>query len=117
LKLKSIRILLLAVSCWLTTARAQWVETTITVPDSFVWQRAPQCVAFDNEAHVINYNMTFPVENAATFETDASQPGPRIRLQYTMPSAGVVRSVFSFAMPGAYFKPYMSGDAKRVKSK
>ena len=74
-----------------------------------------KAVYFDNESHVINYNVTFPAENAATFETDPAQPGPRIRLEYTMPAPDVARSVFSFAMPGSDFEPYVSGDARRVK--
>ena len=74
-----------------------------------------KAIYFDNEGHVINYNVAFPGENAATFETDPAQPGPRIRLEYTMPSPDVARSVFSFAMPGGDFKPYVSGDVRRVK--
>lgn len=102
---------------WLFIYPEAAVQGGVPKPESGKAGFSPKfrAVYFDNESHVINYVVTFPAENSARFETDPSVPGPRIRLEYSMPSADVARSVFSFAPPGGDFKPYLSGDAKRVK--
>jgi hypothetical protein len=63
-------------------------------------------IYFDSEGHVIHYNIvTKP--NAAVFESDASQPGPRYRLSYTR-AGDTLTGEFEVAPPGGEFKSYLS---------
>src|SRR5271157_5002621 len=43
-----VRIILFAVCGWLSMLSAQWLETTIDVPDSFCGVANPQCLAYDS---------------------------------------------------------------------
>jgi hypothetical protein len=43
-----------------------------------------RAIYFDSEGHTIRYNVTFPAKNAAVFESDGSQPGPKYRLSYAL---------------------------------
>jgi hypothetical protein len=68
-------------------------------------------IYFDSEGHVIHYNVaTKP--NAAIFESDASQPGPRYRLSYTG-AADTVSGKFEVAPPGGEFKTYLTWSSVR----
>lgn len=73
-----------------------------------------QAVYFDNEGHVISYAVTFPKEgDAAVFETEAGQPGPRFRLTYELNADGLLDNVFWIAPPGGEFKVYVRGSLRK----
>ena len=78
-------------------------------------QTALRAIYFDNEGHVLNYVVSSPRQNAATFESDAAQPGPRYRLTYELGKDGKLMIVFSMAAPGQPFKEYTRGTAHRGK--
>jgi hypothetical protein len=66
-----------------------------------------RAIYFDSEGHVIRYAITFPRENAAVFESAASEPGPRYRLSYAR-SGDTLTGTFEIAAPGADYKTYLS---------
>ncbi len=73
-----------------------------------------RAIYFDNEGHVISYAVTFPKEgNAALFETEAGQPGPRFRLTYELKADGLLDNVFLIAPPGGEFKVYVRGSLRK----
>lgn len=73
-----------------------------------------RAIYFDNEGHVISYAVTFPKEgNAALFESEAGQPGPRFRLTYELNADGLLDSVFWIAPPGGEFKAYVRGSLRK----
>ena len=43
-----------------------------------------KAIYFDNEGHVIHYNVTNPTPTTAVFLSDAAQPGPQFRLTYEL---------------------------------
>jgi hypothetical protein len=100
---------------WLLIYPAAAVQGSTPKPDSAPAPPQFRAIYLDNEGHVIHYDVRVSGENAVIFETDPALSGQHIRLEYTMPTPDVVCSVFSFAEPGGEFKPYVSGDAKRVK--
>jgi hypothetical protein len=66
---------------------------------------------FDSEGHVILYNVaTKP--NAAVFESDTSQPGPRYRLSYTR-IGNALNGKFEVAPLGGDFKAYLTWSSVR----
>jgi hypothetical protein len=67
----------------------------------------------DDEGHAINYLVTSPNENAAVFETDAAEHGPRFRLEYQLNPERTLSIVFSIAAPGGSYKVYTKGTARR----
>ena len=73
----------------------------------------PRAIYFDSEGHVIRYNLSFPSANAATFESDGSQPGPRYRLSYWI-EKGTLNGRFEVAPPGAEYKTYMNWTARKA---
>lgn len=76
--------------------------------------RSFRAIYFDNEGHVISYAVTFPQKpNAAVFETEAGQPGPRFRLTYELNADGALENVFWIAPPGGEFKVYVRGSLKK----
>jgi len=76
-----------------------------------------RAIYFDNEAHVINYTVSFPAKQpAVTFESDNSQPGPQYRLTYELDRQGQIVIAFLIATaPGQEFREYTRGTARRVK--
>jgi hypothetical protein len=71
-----------------------------------------KAIYFDNEGHVIEYGVTCPTERAV-FETGASAPGPRFRLEYALKGRGVLAITFSIAPPGGAYETHLSGTAHR----
>jgi hypothetical protein len=69
--------------------------------------QTPRAVYFDTEGHVTRYHVTFPSTSAATFESDATEPGPKYRLSYWM-DHGLLNGRFEIAPPGKEYKTYMS---------
>ena len=73
-----------------------------------------KAIYFDNEGHVINYDVTTPEANTAVFLSPASQPGPQFRLMYEL-KGRTMQGRFQLRMPGqAEFKSYLEwrGDKK-----
>lgn len=71
-----------------------------------------RAIYFDNEGHVIRYNVSAPAANRVVFESDGTQAGPRYRLTYRMEGA-LMRVDFEIAPPGGEYKMYTSGLLKR----
>lgn len=77
----------------------------------YVYRDAPgqpyKAIYFDNEGHVIHYNVSTPTTTAAIFLSDSSQPGPQFRLIYEL-KGSTMYGKFQMRMPGqAEFKSYL----------
>jgi hypothetical protein len=77
----------------------------------YLYKDAPgqpmKAIYFDNEGHVIHYEVTTPDATTAVFLSDASQPGPQFRLTYELKGA-VMTGKFQMHMPGsADWKSYL----------
>jgi len=73
-----------------------------------------RAIYFDNEGHVIQYAVTFPERpNAAVFETERGEPGPRFRMTYALNADGVLDNAFWIAPPGGELKVHVRGSLKR----
>src|SRR5262245_55240553 len=59
----------------------------------------PRAIYFDSEGHVIRYEITQGGANAATFQSEPSQQGPRYRLTYTR-SGATLSGIFAIAGAG-----------------
>jgi|SRR5271170_4012982 len=80
----------------------------------------PECegvlhaIYFDNEGHVIKYNVTTPNATTAVFQSDGSLPGPQFQLIYER-KGDTMFGKFQMHMPGQNeWKSYIewSGDKK-----
>jgi hypothetical protein len=77
-------------------------------------QDGPRAIYFDNEKHVIHYLVTFPAKpNAAAFESDPAQKGPRYRITYELKADKTLKNVFLIAPPGQDFQPYVEGTLRK----
>lgn len=66
-----------------------------------------KAIYFDNEGHVIHYDVTTPGERTAVFVSSSSQPGPQFRLIYQL-KGSVMEGKFQMRMPGqSDFKSYL----------
>ena len=75
--------------------------------------RALKAIYFDNEGHVINYEVTTPAPNTAILLSPASQPGPQFRLVYEL-KGRVMLGKFQMRMPGqSDFKSYLEWSGER----
>jgi len=61
--------------------------------------QALQAIYFDNEGHVIRYDISTPKPGTAVFLSDAAVPGPQFRLSYELVE-GVMTGEFQVKMPG-----------------
>jgi hypothetical protein len=68
----------------------------------YIYNDAPgqtlKAIYFDNEGHVIHYNVSIPDATTAIFLSDGSQPGPQFRLMYQLNGA-VMSGKFQMRMP------------------
>jgi hypothetical protein len=72
-----------------------------------------QAIYFDNEGHVIHYDVTTPRVGAVVFLSDAAQPGPQFRLTYEL-AEGVMTGKFELKAPGQPdFMSYLEWSGKR----
>jgi hypothetical protein len=72
-----------------------------------------EAIYFDNEGHVIRYDISTPKAGAAVFLSDASQPGPQYRLSYEL-AEGALNGKFELKMPGQTdFMSYLEWSGKR----
>jgi hypothetical protein len=68
---------------------------------------------FDNEGHVIHYDVSTPNATTAIFLSDASNPGPQFRLMYELKDA-VMQGRFQMRMPGQNdWKSYLEWRGRR----
>jgi hypothetical protein len=58
-----------------------------------------KAIYFDNEGHVIHYDVSTPSPTSAVFLSDNSQPGPQFRLAYEL-KGQVMHGTFQIRMPG-----------------
>ena len=66
-----------------------------------------RAVYFDNEGHVIYYDVSIPAPLTAVFLSKASEPGPQFRLTYER-KGSTMSGRFEIRMPGqAEFRPYL----------
>lgn len=66
-----------------------------------------KAIYFDNEGHVINYDVTTPEPNTAVFMSPATGPGPQFRLMYKL-DGRVMKGAFQMRMPGQNdFRSYL----------
>jgi hypothetical protein len=73
-----------------------------------------KAIYFDNEGHVIHYDVSTPSATQAVFLSDRSQPGPQFRLMYEL-KGSVMYGKFQVLVPGqTEFKSYLewSGEKK-----
>lgn len=73
-----------------------------------------KAIYFDNEGHVIHYDVSTPTPTTAVFLSDSSQAGPQFRLSYELKGA-TMYGKFQVRPPGqTEFKTYLewSGDKK-----
>ncbi|HEY1239922.1 MAG TPA: hypothetical protein VGF16_05165 [Bryobacteraceae bacterium] len=67
----------------------------------------PKAIYFDNEGHVIHYDVATPAEHTAIFLSPSSQPGPQFRLIYEL-KGRFMEGKFQMRMPGqSEFKSYL----------
>ena len=75
---------------------------------------ALQAIFFDNEGHVIHYDVTVPKAGTAVFLSDPAQPGPQYRLSYALVE-GMMTGKFELRVPGqADFMTYLEWSGKRL---
>lgn len=75
--------------------------------------QALQAIYFDNEGHVIHYDVSTPKPRQVVFLSDAAQPGPQFRLSYELLD-GVMTGKFELKMPGqTEFMSYLEWSGKR----
>jgi hypothetical protein len=69
---------------------------------------------WDNEGHVIRYEVQSPAANRLVFLSEARTGAPRFRLTYAWPQPGKLDLTFEIAPPGATeFRPYISARLRR----
>jgi hypothetical protein len=66
-----------------------------------------KAIYFDNEGHVIHYDVSVPTASSVIFLSDPSRPGPQFRLSYELNGLNL-SGKFQMRMPGqAEFKSYL----------
>jgi hypothetical protein len=76
-------------------------------------ESALQAIYFDNEGHVIHYDVSTPKPGSVVFLSDPAQPGPQYRLSYELLD-GVMTGKFELKMPGqTEFMSYLEWSGKR----
>ena len=75
--------------------------------------KAFEAIYFDNEGHIIHYDVSTPKAGTAVFLSDASQPGPQYRLSYEL-TDGALTGKFELKMPGQPdFQSYLEWSGKQ----
>ena len=74
-----------------------------------------KAIYFDNEGHVIHYNVSAPDATTAQFLSESSQRGPQFRLIYEL-KGSTMSGKFEMRMPGnADWKSYLEWSGKKLK--
>lgn len=72
-----------------------------------------EAIYFDNEGHVIHYDVSTPKAGTVVFLSNAAQPGPQYRLSYELVN-GIMSGEFQLRMPGQTdFTSYLEWSGKR----
>jgi len=85
----------------------------------YVYRDAPaqplKAIYFDNEGHVIHYDVSTPSPASAVFLSDSSQPGPQFRLAYEL-KGQVMFGKFQIRVPGQQeWKTYLEWSGEKHK--
>ena len=77
----------------------------------YIYQDAPaqpyKAIYFDNEGHIIHYDLSTPAATTAIFLSDSAQPGPQFRLIYEL-KGSIMYGKFQMRMLGqTEFKSYL----------
>jgi uncharacterized protein YaiE (UPF0345 family) len=76
-----------------------------------------KAIYFDNEGHVIHYNVSTPDAGTAVFLSDGSQPGPAFQLVYQRKDAAM-SGKFQMRMPGqSEWKSYLEWSGAKQQDK
>jgi hypothetical protein len=75
---------------------------------------AVKAIYFDNEGHVINYNITFQ-GNTVVLTSEKMTGSPVFRLVYTLLDPETSNTRFEISQDGEKFTPYVEGKSKRIK--
>jgi hypothetical protein len=83
----------------------------------YVYGQAPgqffKPIYFDNEGHVIQYDVSTPVPNMAVFLSNPLQPGPQFKLSYEL-KGSIMYGKFQIRPPGqAEFKSYLEWNGRK----
>jgi hypothetical protein len=84
-----------------------------------IYQAAPdtlKAIYFDNEGHVINYNLSVSTDQrTAVFLSEPYPQSPRFRLSYNLSEGDKLSIQFDIAMPGGpdTFSPYIKASAHK----
>lgn len=77
---------------------------------------ALKAIYFDNEGHVIHYDVSIPTPSIAIFLSESSRPGPQFRLVYEL-KGEVMTGKFQMRAPGqSEWKSYLEWSGARTKS-
>jgi len=72
-----------------------------------------KAIYFDNEGHILHYDLSIPKPGTAVFLSDAAQPGAQYRLTYTLLD-GVMSGQFEMKLPGQTdFVSYLEWSGKQ----
>jgi hypothetical protein len=72
-----------------------------------------KAIYFDNEGHVIHYNVSTTTASSVVFLSDPSNPGPRFRLSYELKDH-VMSGKFQVQMPGrSEWSSYLEWSGKK----
>jgi len=85
----------------------------IIYPDSL--GNPTKAIYFDNEGHIINYDIKYPILQGAIFESEYNENGPAFCLTYTTPEKDRLNIKFEISPTGKPedFFIYLKGSAKR----
>jgi hypothetical protein len=83
----------------------------------YIYPDAPRqsykAIYFDNEGHVIHYDVSTPTPSTVVFLSSPSQPGPQFRLSYVL-KGSTVYGKFQMRSPGeSEFKSYLEWDGEK----
>jgi hypothetical protein len=83
----------------------------------YIYQDMPgqalKAIYFDNEGHVIHYDVSTPNTTTALLVSDSSQPGPQFRLIYELKGT-TMTGKFQMRMPGqSEYKSYLEWSGEK----
>jgi len=83
----------------------------------YVYEEAPgqplKAIYFDNEGHVIHYEVSTPAPGTVVFLSEPSRPGPQFRLAYELKDS-VMSGRFQMRMPGqTEWRSYLEWSGRR----
>jgi hypothetical protein len=86
----------------------------------YIFEEAPglalKAIYFDNEGHVIHYDVSTPGPTTAIFLSEPSQHSPQFRLVYELKDV-VMSGKFQIRMPGqTEWKTYLEWSGAKIKS-